>query len=43
MHAAFARSTVITRRALMCALLLVILPTSAVDANVSSARLAIKD
>ena len=43
MHAAFARSTVITRRALMCALLLVILPTSAVDANVSNARLIIKD
>ena len=43
MPAAFARSTVITRRALMFALLLVILPTSAVDANVSSARLAIKD
>ena len=43
MPAAFARSTVITRRALMFALLLVILPTSAVDANVSSARLTIKE
>ena len=43
MHEAFAHRTVITRRALICALFLVVLPTSAVDANVSSARLTIKD
>ena len=43
MHTAFARRTVITRRALICALFLVVLPTNAVDANVSSARLTIKD
>jgi hypothetical protein len=43
MHAAFARNTEITRRALICALFLVALPASAVDANVSNARLIIKD
>ena len=43
MHTAFAHRTVITRRALICALFLVVLPTNAVDANVSSARLTIKD
>ena len=43
MHAAFARNTVITRRALICALFLVALPASTVDANVSNARLIIKD
>lgn len=43
MHTAFARRTVISRRALICALLLVVIPTSAVDANVSSSRLTIKD
>ena len=43
MHAAFARNTVITRRALICALFLVALPASTVDANVSNARLTIKD
>jgi hypothetical protein len=43
MHAAFARSTLITRRALICALFLIALPASAADANVSNARLSIKD
>jgi hypothetical protein len=43
MHAAFARSTLITRRALICALFLIAIPASAVDANVSNARLSIKD
>ncbi len=43
MHTSFAHPTVITRRALICALFLVVLPTSAVDANVSSTRLIIRD
>ncbi len=43
MYEEFVRPNLITRRALIGALLLVILPTSAVDANVSSARLIIKD
>jgi hypothetical protein len=43
MHAAFEHPKAISRRALICALLLVVIPTSAVDANVSSARLTIKD
>lgn len=43
MHKAFAHRTVITRRALICALFLVVLPTSAVDANVSSTRLTIEN
>lgn len=43
MRAAFAHSTVITRRALVCALFLIAIPASAVNANVSNARLIIKD
>jgi hypothetical protein len=43
MDTAFEHRTVITRRALICAVLLSVLPMSAVDANVSSARLTIKD
>jgi hypothetical protein len=43
MHEAFVRPTVITRRVLICALFLVVLPTSSVDANVSSASLTIKE
>lgn len=43
MHAAVEHRTLITRRALICALFLVALPASAVDANVSNARLIIKD
>jgi hypothetical protein len=43
MHPAIAHRTVITRRALMCALFLVVLPTSAVGAKVSSTRLTISD
>lgn len=43
MHAPFERSTVITRRALIGALFLVALPASVVGANVSHARLIIKD
>jgi hypothetical protein len=43
MDTAFEHRKVITRRALICAVLLSVLPTSAVDANVSSARLTIKE
>ena len=43
MQAAFAHRTVITRRALICALFLVVLPMSAAATNVSSARLDIKN
>ncbi len=43
MNTTFEHRTVITRRALISALVLSVLPTSAVDANVSSARLTIKD